>query len=197
MRLPLGFFSKRSINWKAKILLPYFKNTEKVLDFGCGDLSLAKSLKENLKFLDITGVDVVDFPERPKDIKFIVYKGKKLPFKDNSFDTVIVFYVFHHCKDIEILFKECARVASRRVLVIESVYRHKFEFPFMRIMDWIYNIVKPEAIPLSYNFLSKEGWLKIFKENKMSVKSKKINQVFLPSFIPIGISYIFEVTKKN
>ncbi len=198
MKLPFAFFSKRSIDWKTEILLPYFKNAEKVLDFGCGDLSLARSLKANLKFLDITGVDVVDFSERPKDIKFIVYDGKTLPFKDKFFDTVIVFYVFHHCEDASESFKECARVARKRILFVESVYRHPLEIPFMKIMDWAYNKVKPEAVPLSYQFLSFNEWIKVFSKSEMKIgRSKKINQVFLPSFIPIGISYIFEVSKKS
>lgn len=197
MNFFLNFFSKRSINWKTKLLLPYLSDSENILDFGCGDLSLAKSLKENNSSLKITGVDVNDFPKRPKDIKFQVYDGKKLPFRNNSFDTVIVFYVFHHCTDVMGCLEECIRVTKRRIIIIESVYRSPIELPFMKFMDWIYNAVKPEVIPLSYNFFSYKKWLEIFEKNNMKVKSKKIKQVFLPSFTPIGISYIFEAIKKS
>ena len=194
--IPFEHFHKKSTLWKRNMLTPYFKGSEAVLDFGCGDLSFAKSLLEVHPLLQITGVDVVDFFEKPRGIKFITYDGKKLPFKDNSFDTVISFYVFHHCEDAFAAFEECARVAKKRVIFVESVYRYPLELVFMRIMDWLYNIVKPESIPLSYQFFSFHDWLKVFEKNKMKMKSsKKIKQVFLPAFLPIGISYTFEVKK--
>lgn len=187
--------TKKSIDWKANILLPYFKKSEKVLDFGCGDLSLSKSLKAVSPTLEITGVDVTDFKNRPKNIKFIKCDGKKLPFKDNSFDTVISFYVFHHCEDVLSSFKECLRV-GKRVIVVESVYRNPLEIPFMKFMDWIYNRFKSESVPLSYQFLSYRDWMEIFAKNKLKiVSSEKIKQIFLPPFLPIGISYVFEIAK--
>lgn len=190
--------SKKSTDWKTNILSEYFKDKEKILDFGCGDLSLSKSLKKIYPFLEITGVDVTNFPKRSKNIKFIIYDGKTLPFKNNSFDTVIAFYVFHHSENAFSSFEECVRVAKYRIIFIESVYRYRFELPFMKMMDWIYNKVKPESIPLSYQFFSYGNWIKVFAKHQLRiVSSKKIKQVFLPSFFPIGASYVFEVFKKN
>ncbi len=188
---------KKNINWKVKTLLPYLNKSEKVLDFGCGDLSLSSSLKLSIPGLNITGVDVVDFKINQNDIKFIKYDGKKLPFKDNSFDTVVSFYVFHHCDNPINSFKECLRV-GKRVVVVESVYRHPLEIPFMRFMDWIYNKFKSDSVHLSYQFLSYKDWVKVFSQDKLKmVSSKRIKQIFLSSIFPIGISYAFEVTKEN
>lgn len=185
----------KSVDWKKKIILPYFKKSEKVLDFGCGDLSLSKSLKSTLPSLQITGVDVADFKNKPMSVKFVAYNGKILPFKDNSFDTVFSFYVFHHCDNAIASFEECLRVA-KRVIVIESVYRHPLEIPFMKFMDWIYNRFKSESVSLSYQFLSHKDWIRIFAKNKLRVvSSRQIKQIFIPSIFPIGTSYIFEVTK--
>lgn len=188
-------FVKKNINWKVNILFPYFKGSEKVLDFGCGDLSLSKSLKSVFPSLKITGVDVLNFNNKQKNAKFILYDGKILPFKDNSFNTVICFYVFHHCSDVTASFNECLRVA-KRVIIVESVYRHPLEIPFMRLMDWIYNRFKSDSVSLSYQFLSYRDWIEVFAKNKFKVvSSKKIKQIFLPSVLPIGISYVFEVAK--
>lgn len=192
----LSIASQKSVSWKTNILSGSFQESEKVLDFGCGDLSFAKSLKRTNPSLQITGVDVSEFRNQPKNIKFVVYDGKRLPFKDGSFDTVVAFYVLHHCPSAKESFKECARVAKKRVLFVESVYRHPIEIPFMRIADWFYNRVKPEVVPLSYQFLSFSDWLNVFSDSGMTLKkSRKIKQVFLPSITPIGISYLFEVTK--
>lgn len=189
--------TKKNIDWKIKILYPYLKKSEKVLDFGCGDLSLSKSLKSMSPLLQITGVDVADFKNKPENIIFTTYDGKILPFKNNSFDTVISFYVFHHCKNAIESFEECLRV-GKRVIVVESVYRHPLEIPFMRFMDWAYNKFKSESIPLSYQFLSYEDWISVFAKNKLKiVSSKKIKQIFFHQILPIGISYLFEVVKKD
>lgn len=196
MNLISSVTKRKNTNWKSSLVSLFIKDGEKVLDFGCGDLSLAKSLKEIYPSLQITGVDVMKFANRSKDIKFITYDGRSLPFKNNSFDTVVAFYVFHHCNDAIASFRECARVARKRVIFVESVFRHRIELPFMKIMDWIYNKVKPEPVPLSYQFYSYDDWIKTFAENKFNLKSsKKIKQIFLPAIIPIGISYVFEVIK--
>lgn len=185
---------KKSVDWKTNILFPYLRKSEKVLDFGCGDLSLSKSLKSISPSLQITGVDVADFKNKPKNVRFVAYDGKKLPFKNDSFDTAISFYVFHHCEDAIASLEECLRV-SKRVIIVESIYRHPLEVPFMRFVDWIYNRFKSQSVPLSYQFLSYEDWRRAFAKNKLKiVSSKKIKQIFLPSIFPIGISYVFEVT---
>ena len=188
--------SQNSNAWKVQAFDGFLKGDESVLDFGCGDLALAAVLLKKYPKLKITGVDVVDFSKKPKNIQYVSYNGSKLPFKNNSFDTVISFYVFHHCPSAAASFKECARVARGRIVFVESVYRYPWERPFMKLLDWIYNKVKSESVPLSYQFLSYKGWQKVFIENNIKIKkSKRIKQIFLPEILPIGISYVFELAK--
>ncbi len=101
------FFAKlkaKNASWKEKEIGALLSKNETILDYGCGDLMFARKLRESNKTLKITGVDVVSAP-RIKGIKFIKYSGEKLPFKDNSFDTVVSVYVFHHCIIAEDAFK--------------------------------------------------------------------------------------------
>lgn len=192
-------FCKKILNknasWKIQVLLPYFKKKEKVLDFGCGDLTLSRNLKERNVNLDITGVDVIDLKEKQKKILYIKYSGGKLPFRENSFDTVFSVYVFHHCKDASACFLECVRVAKKRVIFIEAIATNSFVIPFMIFIDWLLNIWKPEAVPLTYQFYSLNKWKDIFKENNLIIRRiKEINTLF--SFLSIGKAYLFEVYKK-
>ncbi len=187
---------EKNSNSKIQLLSQMFSKNESVLDFGCGDLSMAKGLKKAKPKLSITGVDVIKQNNASKNISYVQYDGRKLPFANNSFDTVIAFYVFHHCPSAEKSFKECARVAKKRIIVVESVARHPFELPFMCVVDWMYNIWKPEPMPLTYQFLSQKKWEAIFEQSMVSVQTqKKIIIMPQPAFLPVGVSYLYILRK--
>lgn len=182
---------------KVKLIASFFADKkESILDFGCGDLSFAKALKKQRQNLIITGIDVVDFNIREKSIKFVHYNGQELPFKNNTFDTVIAFHVLHHTDNAKKYFRELVRVAKRRILLVESVARTSFDFPGMRLMDWIFNVWKPEEIPLTYQFFLKKDWYKEFKRYNLTVNSETDAEIsFIPKFFPTGRSILFELNK--
>lgn len=189
-------FQNKNARKKIQLVSQYFQEKEKVLDFGCGDLSFAKALKKEKPFLSITGVDVVDFHNRDKAVDFMQYDGKTLPFKNNTFDTVISYYVLHHTTDAKKYFQEILRIAKKRILLIESVARIPIDFPGMKFMDWVFNIWKPEPIPLTYQFLSKKEWYEIFKKNNIQINSKIDAEIMpIPKFFPTGRSTLFELVK--
>ena len=78
---------------QVSLLLPYLTGCQSILDFGCGDLSLAKALKETLPQTIITGVDVVDSGKRVSGVQFLLYDGEKLPHKNKTFDATVVYHV--------------------------------------------------------------------------------------------------------
>lgn len=182
---------------KAKLLVSYFKDRESMLDFGCGDLSVSSLLKEKNNSLKITGVDIVKLKNIPNNISFVCYGGKRLPFRNNTFDTVFAFYVLHHCNDAKGSFNECLRVAKKRVIVIESVARFPMETKFMSVVDKFYNLWKPESISSADQFLTLKEWNKIFKNSKINKTiQRKIAIMPQPFFLPFGASYLFELIKK-
>lgn len=186
---------KKNTARKLKIILPYFNKArkgERILDFGCGDLSLASALKEKHSHFQITGVDIVDFGKRPKGISFVRYDGRVLPFSDFSFDTVLSFHVLHHCEDPEQAFKECLRVAKRRILLIEPVARYSIETLGMKLMDWLFNVWKSKSIALTFQFLTYKKLKDIFDKYKLNIISKKDVEI-LPKFLPVGRSCLFEL----
>lgn len=194
----LDYFKKLkaiNVDWKEKEITPLLKNGEKILDFGCGDLLFARKLKKRNKSLKMTGVDVVN-AHALKNISFVKYEGDKLPFENGTFDTVISVYVFHHCDDAELAFKECLRVAKKRVILIEAIARNRAEILPMKFMDWFFNVWKPEPIPLTFQFKTLNEWETIFKNLDLKIGTgKKIKNPI--SILPIGNAYLFEVSKRK
>ena len=101
----------------ARILLNYKDSKAKLLDLGCGiGLTLAVLAKF---FSDSTGCDV-----GRKEIKaskellkllkikspIIFYDGKRLPFKNNTFDIVTSIEVIEHVSKPDLMLKEIKRV---------------------------------------------------------------------------------------
>ena len=70
---------------------PFIGKKEKILDIGTGTGFVAAGIAK-VKNKNITCVDVHRNPLNISD-KIIIYNGKKLPFSDNSFDTVLLFCI--------------------------------------------------------------------------------------------------------
>jgi len=184
MKIIPDFIKKRNRDWKVKLISPYLRGDEKVLDFGCGDMGMSEGLRDKYTKLKSTGVDVIDIEKVPKGLKFIKYDGKKLPFKNGSFDAIIAFYVLHHCNSPDKALKECSRV-GKKIILVESVPEYWFEIPFMRFFDFFYNIIKLDNTPLPYNFRRKEQWEKLVNENGFKVERRETPKD-LSTYLPFG-----------
>lgn len=189
-----AYLQRKNALWKAAALTPYLKDGIRILDFGCGDLSLAVALKRKLPKIAITGVDVEDIKKKQKGVTFVRYDGEILPFKDNTFDVVISVYVFHHCQDLDFSLQECMRVAKNKIVFIEAIPRYSLDIYGMRLMDWLYNIWKPAKVPLPYHFNSIEKWKTLFKRYNVTFNYKPIQKSIF-NLLPIGKGYIFEIEK--
>lgn len=82
-----------------------FKPEQRVLDFGCGSLTLSILAKKLHPGTEFVGVDVDEKilaiarekgRQEGANIPVIKYDGHLLPFKDSSFDHVMSSLVFHH-----------------------------------------------------------------------------------------------------
>jgi SAM-dependent methyltransferase len=89
-----------------------------VLDLGCGLGGYTKALSE--RGLDARGIDVSpEYVERARSlgVEADLYDGARLPYDDDSFDTVAMLEVLEHLEDPAALLREARRVARRGVLV--------------------------------------------------------------------------------
>lgn len=99
-----------------------FKPEQRVLDFGCGSLTLSILAKKHHPLTEFLGVDVDEkilniAREKGRqegiNVPVIRYDGSVLPFKDSSFDHVMSSLVFHHLTTEQ---KASALAEIRRVL---------------------------------------------------------------------------------
>lgn len=87
----------------------------KVLDLGCGGMTLTQALKRYPNF-DIVGIDLVFeilrriAKVREPGVPLIAADAEFLPFKSSSFDIIIHNQVLHHFFKREIILKEIKRV---------------------------------------------------------------------------------------
>jgi ubiquinone/menaquinone biosynthesis C-methylase UbiE len=93
-----------------------------LLDSGCGDGEDA-FLRSNF-FKKVVATDIESNPRwaelKSKKLSFKKCDSEKLPFKNSSFDTVIEKDMLHHASDPEKAMKEMARVAKKRIIVVEA-----------------------------------------------------------------------------
>lgn len=111
--------------WAEEIIFHIKKNNIKpknYLDVGCGSgkLTVLIGNKLNLNKENIFGIDIESFHEKGdwdrKKLEFIfklVKVGKKLPFKNNTFDLVSTFMVLHHIEDLDFQLKEINRIIKK------------------------------------------------------------------------------------
>ena len=107
-----GYVSKNLINLVTK----YGKKN--ILDVGCATGEYSKKLEE--KGFKCTGIDLN--PKyikiaRENGIKACVMNVKNLKFKDNSFETSLLFEVLEHIDDLNTSLEEVKRVTSKNILI--------------------------------------------------------------------------------
>ena len=81
------------------------KPNERILDFGCGSLTLTMMAANSAPFAEFHGVDVDSkilligqkkLETQKLPIQVLQYDGRTLPYPDNYFDKVMSCLVFHH-----------------------------------------------------------------------------------------------------
>ncbi len=100
-----------------ELFQPHIEGLSSVLDIGTGTSIPIHVLSEFFPEIRYSTIDIVDIRKR-KQLPFLVYDGKKLPFEDSEFDASILNETLHHCEDAYSVLSEAVRV-SKLVFVIE------------------------------------------------------------------------------
>lgn len=113
----------------AKLLAP----SAKVLDVGCGDGRIAAEIYRRRPDLSITGIDVLVRPDARIPTNW--FDGERIPFDDDSFDSVVLIDVLHHTLEPGRLLREAMRVARNEVIVKDHTLDSLIAGPILRFMD--------------------------------------------------------------
>jgi ubiquinone/menaquinone biosynthesis C-methylase UbiE len=160
----------------SEIIQPWIVTGDRVLDFGCGNLLIGRTLQNNID-VQVIGVDVIDVNNT--DLPLTVYNGDVIPFDNNSFDVTYAAFMLHHTTNIYTLISECARVTKRRILILEDIYINKFELLVMKFLDHV-NLFTSTDMNIPMNFKKESEWLSLLERPGWKlVKSKKIRPVAL------------------
>ena len=107
-----------------------------VLDLGCAEgyvgQHIADSKGTRVVLADITDMNRTQLP-------FAHVSPDHLPWKTGTYDAVVLYFVLHHTENAETVLREALRVCRGRVIVVESVYRTRFELRVLTIFDKLAN----------------------------------------------------------
>ena len=121
------------------LLVEWALGARTALDVATGGGHVARRLRE-------AGLEVVSCDPAPGMGPDVVCRAEDLPFADGSFDVVACRVAAHHFEDVAAAVSEMARVAHRRVLVVDNLYAGEAAEEADRLRDptHLRNYTEPE-----------------------------------------------------
>jgi SAM-dependent methyltransferase len=125
---------RRRAGHLAGRIAPHLPTGATVLDIGSGTGHNAEALRARGARTCVEA-DVVDF--HVVGVGPVLFDGARLPFADRVFDACLLAFVLSYSDEPAALLREAGRVASRRVLVLQSSPRGRAGRIALRLRSWV------------------------------------------------------------
>ena len=93
---------------------------------------------------------------KKKIVPVKIFDGKRIPFPDNAFDTVLLVDVIHHAEPPEDLLAEAVRVARRQLVIKDHLREGWLAGATLRWMDRVGNA--RFGVPLPFTYWPEARW---------------------------------------
>ncbi len=150
-----------------------------ILDFGCGTRPYEKFFTNVEKYVGLD-IEIKGWEERQRYAD-VFYDGKKIPFEDNTFDSIISVEVLEHVFNIDELLKEINRVLKAGGKAIITT-------PFM----W-----EEHEMPYDFARYTTPGLIHIYEKHNFTILKKIKNGNNIMVICQFIISYIKSLLPKN
>ena len=145
-------------DWRLKKLVrligPHLNPGDRVLDVGCGYGQLGRALMNALPGIRVEGVESA--PRGGELIPVTASEGASIPWKDATFDAVILADVLHHDENPDRLLRESARVSKRLVIIKDHLRKGFLAQQRISLLDWAANA--GYAVPCLYRYNNLTEW---------------------------------------
>ncbi|TVR52127.1 MAG: methyltransferase domain-containing protein [Puniceicoccaceae bacterium] len=161
---------RRNARQRFRMIRPWLVGRT-LLDVGAAEGWVGWAAREETG-MEVRLVDVADLNRTglPHDR----YDGLSLPYPDNSYDTVLVLLTLHHCDEPERVLAEAARVARRRLLVTESVYRTAPGRLLLRLLDGGFNGLRAAgSMAPARHFKTVAEWRTVFRRHGLRIEAER------------------------
>lgn len=151
--------------WSFKRLTKFLHAGDRVLSLGAGDCRLDALLEQRLR-CEVTSIDIDDYNETTRALT--LYDGEKIPFEDQTFDSVLLIFALHHAEDPKAVLTEATRVCKNKghIIVFEDAIENlpdRLVFRgFHRFLRWSQGFPLPnfEWTPAKWSAVAAEVGLK-------------------------------------
>ncbi|MEF8846950.1 MAG: class I SAM-dependent methyltransferase [Candidatus Paceibacterota bacterium] len=152
---------------------PFISKKDLTLDLGSGGGEVCKFLME--RGYEVIPMDIRDLSYR-KETRPVIYNGKKIPCKDNTFDVVLISTVLHHTPNPEEVLKEAKRVSAEKIIIIEDIYSNQFHKYITYFFDSLTNF---EFIGHPHSNKKDEEWRSLFKSLNLELVEERYDRSWI------------------
>lgn len=144
-----------------KVIAPFMKHGQKVLDIGCGNGVVSDEIRGYFGCA-LTGTDIMEYLKRDMPFKKMPALTS-LPFADKEFDTGLLIDVLHHIPfDMQLPLVREARRVCRDILIFEV------EPTFLaKAVDVLANLIHNARMPLCLTHRTADQWVELFEHDGM------------------------------